>query len=467
MTTPRWMLIGLTLVAILFASSLVAGDGQANTLLLEDEFTAPDGSDPDPANWTVFTQGAGDVLTIQDNTLRATADNGGTSTINTRRQVESSVFSILVNVKGTQLEGWPVLVQVRTLEGTVYSEWFTLFYDSTKGWSFNYRFDGNLLTQYTYSRTLQADTWYSINVTYKLNKVSVDVKDVDSGNTVWSRSNIGTDLLWADNVVSFGVWGLSRQTPVSFFDRFRLLDLQIPPNQPPVWALLPRLEAVEDVVFTFDFSAYVLDIDDPLSVLRLSSESEYYLSSGGLMADFVFPNGVTSASVPMRLHDREAHSDALVLFDVEPVNDPPDHSIPLAQSAVEDIERTIDLSVYIWDVDSDAGDLRSSTDCPYATFSGLNLSVKFPNGVITYYLYINITDGLNSTEATMTFTILAVDDAPRVVGLTGFQATEDRASTLDLTPYIRDEDTPTDRLRVSSPLRHVQVVALRCGSCTR
>jgi hypothetical protein len=454
------MLIGLTLVAILFATSMVAGDGEARTLLLEDDFTAPDGSDPDIANWTVFTQGAGDVLTIQGNALLATADNGGTSTIITRRPVESREFTLLVKVKGTQLQGWPVMVQVRTLEGTVYGEWFTLFYDSTKGWSFNYRSGGKVSTSYTYSRTLEADDWFSINVTYRLDKVSVEVKDVVTGNSVWSRRNIGTDLLSADNVVSLGVWGLSRQTPVSFFDEFRLWDLQIPPNQPPVWALLPRLEAVEDVLFTFDFSDYVQDIDDPLTVLRLSSESEYYVSSGGLVADFIFPNGVTSASVPMRLHDREAHSDALVQFDVEPVNDPPGHSIPLAQSAVEDIGRTIDLSAYIWDVDSDMGDVGLSSDCPYATVSGLNLTVEFPGSVLTYHLYLNITDGLNTTEALMTFTVLPVDDPPIVLGLTEFEVTEDHASSLDLMPHIQDEDTPTDRLRVSCSSSHVQVVGL-------
>jgi hypothetical protein len=449
----------MTLFGILLVTSL-ADDGEAKTLLLEDDFSSPNGSDPDPLNWTVFTKGAGDALTIESNAIRATAENGGTSIITTRRQVESREFTMLLRAKGSQFEGWPVMFQVRSLEGTLYSEWFTLYYHSTYGWAYHYMMDGSLKVQNTYSRTMEPDKWYGINMTYSLNKVTIVITDVGSGSDVFLRNNIATDILSTDNLISFGVWGEARETPIGSFDDFQLWDLQIPPNQPPVWALLPRLKAVEDVVFTYDFTAYVMDADDPLSVLHLSSESEYFISSGGLMADFIFPNGVISASVPMRLHDREAHSDALVWFDIEPVNDPPYHLIPLAQSAVEDIERTIDLSSYIWDWDSDPRDISISTVSPYATVVGLNLTVEFPGSVLTYDLYVNITDGLNTTEAMMSFTVQPVNDAPYLTGPIEFQAIEDSTSTLDLMPYILDEDTPTDRLQVSCPSNHVQVVGL-------
>ncbi len=179
----------------------------------------------------------------------------------------------------------------------------------------------------------------------------------------------------------------------------------------PIWHQIPILNAVEDVPFTYDFSANVSDPDDPIQDLEITSVSPYVTSVDGLDVTFEFPNGVLEASVPLVLTDGSSQVPAIVDFTIQPVNDPPEHDIPEQQMAMEDEPWTMDLSSYVWDIDNDTTDLFLIVDSPHATANGLMLNVLFTEPIEEYDLWFNVSDGIDSTPVMIHFNI-SLDPIP-------------------------------------------------------
>jgi hypothetical protein len=138
------------------------------------------------------------------------------------------------------------------------------------------------------------------------------------------------------------------------------------------------------------------------------------------------------------------------------VNDPPEHDIQEQQSATEDMPWTIDFSIHVWDLDSPVDDLFLIVNSTYASVDGLNLTMRFPEGVTEYDLWLNISDGLDDTELKLHFDIESVDDPPVVADLGEFTATEDQISVFDVAPFLFDVDTPIEDV----------IVLVRDANCT-
>jgi hypothetical protein len=219
-------------------------------------------------------------------------------------------------------------------------------------------------------------------------------------------------------------------------------------NKPPVWGLLPVLEAIEDVPFTYDFSLNISDIDDPLHNLTLSGSSPYITNIEGFNVTFLFPNGMTQATIPLVIRDPWRSNATEVRFIIHPVNDPPTHSIPLDHFAEEDIPLVIDVTPWVSDIDNPLTELLLEVDDPFAQVNGLELTVTFPNGILVYELWINVSDGQARALARLTFTIMPINDPPAIHGLGNFTAIEDQVSVLNLTPYLNDVDNPVEDLSV-------------------
>jgi titin len=135
-------------------------------------------------------------------------------------------------------------------------------------------------------------------------------------------------------------------------------------------------------------------------------------STDGLNVTFQFPNGVLSADVPLVLSDGGNDVQRMVNFTIQPVNDPPEHDIPEQQTAREDEPWTMDLSHRVWDVDNGTEDLFLLTDSPYASVDGLNLTMLFPEPIDEYDLWFNISDGINTTQVKLHFTIIPAPTPP-------------------------------------------------------
>jgi hypothetical protein len=217
---------------------------------------------------------------------------------------------------------------------------------------------------------------------------------------------------------------------------------------PPEWLSVPDLQAVEDVPLTYNFSAHVSDPDTPLEDLTLTSSLDFVTSISGLEVTFEFMDGITEMDVPLVLSDGTHVVEAIVAFTVEPVNDPPEHTLSENMAATEDVPRTINMALYIWDDDNDFSELSIIEDSPYATVDGLYLTLLFPEGVLEHAFWFNISDGQALTEVLINFTVTPVDDPPQISDIDEFTAIEHEVSILDLTSYISDVDTPVEDLEV-------------------
>jgi hypothetical protein len=250
---------------------------------------------------------------------------------------------------------------------------------------------------------------------------------------------------WSDSSDFPSTSGVYDESPNGGYD---VIVLRITLGKPPRWGTLPSLTATEDVPRTIDFTGYINDPDSPLTDLVITSSSQFVKAIAGHRVTFQFPNGVLGANVPLVLTDGYFAAVGDVNFTVTPVNDPPSCSIPTQQAAVEDVPLTINFTPYVNDIDNITSDLFVMVSDIYTIARGLELTVTFPEGVLSYNLSLNLSDGLNMTAVRLHFTITPVDDPPVVGALPMFTAIEDRDSVFNITPYLSDIDTPIPQVRV-------------------
>ncbi len=275
-----------------------------------------------------------------------------------------------------------------------------------------------------------------------------DFTDVfyDTGNVTGTETNITPPKLrldtwyWRAKVMdSEDLWGIWSK-PFNFtIDR---------PNLPPVWDELPVMRPVEDVPFIYDFSGNVTDPDDVLDNLTLEHSSPRVVNQQGFILTFLFPNGVTEATINLTVRDFRASASVDVLFNITPVNDMPSHTIPRNHEAVEDIPYTFNATPYVSDIDNRVDELSLNVTDPYVTADGLTLTATFPDGILSHEVWLNVTDGDLSVQALLSFTITPVNDAPVISDLGVFTAIEDDVSVLNLTPYLSDIDNAVEDLSV-------------------
>jgi len=294
-----------------------------------------------------------------------------------------------------------------------------------------------------------------------LNSTYLGGSDLDEGNDMKMDSSNNLYLCGRVESSDFPVTNGAYDTTYNYGRDCCILKFSFLTNLPPTWLTIPTLRATEDVPFEQEFSIFVADPDTPGKDLRITSKSPYISAVSGLNVTFLFPDGVLSAMVPVNVSDGTTKVGATVRFDVTPINDPPMCSIGTYQTAVEDVPKTIDFAPYVSDVDSPRTSLGLLVDDPNATTDGLNLTVLFPMGGSKHTVPVEVSDGEASIQVPLNFSIIPVDDPPVVLPLPSFVAVEDRVSVFDLSPFVRDEDTPLHQLSLTVPGQNCTVDGLR------
>jgi uncharacterized membrane protein len=340
-------------------------------------------------------------------------------------RVDPLVFGVMTNTSGT------------------FKSTAVISYNSNRGW-FLYSYSGTLPNYHSsYVKTLQIGVWYELNLTVTVDTISATIVRKDTSALQWSINNVKTDTLRGDNKVRLGCKGSD-----SVYDNYELYDLSIPDNIPPIWSAVPSFKVVEDVPFIYNFSNNVTDPDGEVGALEISSQSPYVSLIDGLELTFVFPNGISLATVPLVLSDGFAQVVADVEFVIEPVNDPPDEFLPDVLEATEDVPYEFNATTFVRDIDNATSDLWFVVDDSFVAASGLLLLATFPEGILTYEVEVGLTDGLLVTYFTQEFSVTPVDDPPVIAPLDPFVAIEDQISIFNLTPYLSDVDTPVLELSV-------------------
>ena len=138
-------------------------------------------------------------------------------------------------------------------------------------------------------------------------------------------------------------------------------------------------------------------------------------------------------------------SKATVKVTVTPVNDPPE-AVDDEAETLEDVPMVVDVLANDTDVDGDPLEVVAVGSAGHATTAIADGGVRYASelnwyGTDRFTYTIADPEGLTST-ATVTMTVLPVNDAPEAVGVIPDQAIEEGGPevTVDLTPYFTDVD---------------------------
>jgi hypothetical protein len=390
---------------------MVAEDTEAIELVQEDDFTGPEGSEPNDTMWMVYAPESDDYVRIDGNTLRTHVVDEGTTYIRTRVGVEVNDLAILVDWQPRTTIAHAGSIALYKDDGGGPVEFLEVFYGggggiSGRGWALSCVHGGYWRSYFSYQLSATSDMWYVWNITIISDIINITVKEKVSGDIAYSWYDVPIDTLEGEVMCQIGAYSEEDHRDTSSnWDNYRFYDLSKEPNIPPAWHTLPLFEATEDVSITYDFTNNITDVDDVVEDLSITSTSPYVTETDGLKVTFLFPNGVMDASVPLVLRDGVSKAVADVNFTIEPVNDAPSEEIPNELSATEDIPLVIDLSPCLSDVDNATEDLKVLVDDPYAEISSRTLTVTFTEGVTSHVLWGNVTDGLLDTQFSISFTV--------------------------------------------------------------
>ncbi|MCK4970501.1 MAG: aryl-sulfate sulfotransferase, partial [Thermoplasmata archaeon] len=301
------------------------------------------------------------------------------------------------------------------------------------------------------------DEMVSVNIASFISDLDTDHEDlVISENSSYADvhghelllqypDGITTDII--ELTVSDGIFGMERQVRINI----------TPVNDAPILAPIPDITATEAVPYTLDLEPFVSDPDTDIHQMKITVNSIFVTVEGGELR-FLYPNGVLADRILLQVSDGEFEDWTGILVSVTPVNDPPIVDRIENQEGVEDVPWTIDLEMYIRDIDNPIEDISVASDSPYTSFSGLNLSLLYPEGVTRDVVSLTVSDGESDTVVEFNVIIEPVNDPPVIGDIPPLTLTEDVSFTLDLGPAIFDIDTPMEglTLMVDSPFIDVE-----------
>ena len=145
-------------------------------------------------------------------------------------------------------------------------------------------------------------------------------------------------------------------------------------------------------------------------------------------------------------------------FDVDPVDDPPVIAPLGTHTAVEDQASTLNLTPYLSDIDTQVEDLTVIVRHANVHVTGQVLHFQYRQGGYTDIILIEVTDGNSLVDTNLVVSVEERNDAPLIHTISPKVFTEEETKTIDLRPYIEDEDTPPSGLSLSC--EHPAVISI-------
>ena len=175
----RYLLAVLLFAGIALALALGA---QGRVLLEQDDFNGTTGDPPNTSIWSVYKD-SNDVVILEGNTLRTSLVSGGVAYAYCDNIVPTKNFTILVDWKATSNVGRPMDIRVVSQWGIYLKDWICFNYDPAYyGWTLGYRKNAAWTPTYSYSRNVNANTWYTLNVTFNYDRVNVSAIEKSTGD---------------------------------------------------------------------------------------------------------------------------------------------------------------------------------------------------------------------------------------------------------------------------------------------
>ena len=246
---------------------------------------------------------------------------------------------------------------------------------------------------------------------------------------------------------------LSASVPLMLSDRWAsvLADVNfsiLPVNDPPYHDILRNHQAVEDVPYFLDMSVNIWDVDNEIYDLSIILHDPY-IETGRLNLTATFPEGVLSHILVLEITDGNATTQVTLQFTVRPVDDPPS-LFPLDDlHVIEDRGTIFNITPYINDVDTPMEDIIVAVSNENCTVWQRELHFLFTKGGLEVNISVTISDGRSMIGGFLRVVVEEVNDAPIVHTISPREFIEDESRTVDLTPYIEDEDSIIEEITLS------------------
>jgi len=174
-----------------------------------------------------------------------------------------------------------------------------------------------------------------------------------------------------------------------------------------------------------------------------------YLEGYNLSLDLPTRDWAGTASFRVRASDGTLHVDGNVIdVEVLPVDDPPVVRPIPSQTVNEDEPFELNVTDYLDDVDTPRAELTLRTLSPRVEIVDHTLRFTYDRGGFTDEVEVEVSDGTGETLFSITVLVIELDDPPAIAPIYELLVNEDEPRTMDLAPFLSDEDTPLAYLRL-------------------
>jgi len=150
-----------------------------------------------------------------------------------------------------------------------------------------------------------------------------------------------------------------------------------------------------------------------------------------------------------------------IIVVVTPVNDPPVISPMGTFEATEESVSVLNLTQFVSDPETPIEGLRIGTSSDNCTVLGGELHFLYSVGSVTEEVDISVGDGEFTVHEKLNVTVVNVNDRPVISAVLVQSITEEAPFTIDLSPFLQDEDDPVEYLAITSDSPYVSGIAGR------
>ncbi|MGM0510357.1 MAG: Ig-like domain-containing protein [Thermoplasmatota archaeon] len=233
----------------------------------------------------------------------------------------------------------------------------------------------------------------------------------------------------------------------------------------------PRIDPIPDIFvhfddeYSFDYSPYISDVDDPMDGLTLATDDTDHTTINGLKVIYDYPESMVGEEVFVRLTVSDGDKTTSRVIKVKiTANYPPENVLTLPDVSLDEGEtltNVFDLDDYIMDPDED------SLYMSYG-YTHLNITIH-EDHTVDMHAYSEWNGRERVTfraqdptgaivEQTINVTVNPVNDPPSLRKLPPFVLHHSHPYTFDLAWYISDPDNSLDELTITtSDDEHVTV----------
>ncbi|HTD81054.1 MAG TPA: hypothetical protein VK723_02770, partial [Thermoplasmata archaeon] len=244
-------------------------------------------------------------------------------------------------------------------------------------------------------------------------------------------------------------------------------------DDPPRFTTIPTVPVKAGTPYTFDLEPYIVDVDTPPGGLTLTTDDPAHVSVAGLNLTLTYPTEDLGRRIYLRLAVSDGNSTArtVVIVDVTS-NTPPHVRSPLPDLSLQEDEfraRAFPQSLATYFADDDGDDLFFSYGQRDVTVVIWNNSGFFqvdvrPNRDWSGAEKVTFrAEDRNHAfaEYSILVTVAPVNDPPELLWKSDVFVRFDTPYVLDLSPYIRDVDSPLAAVTLeASPTRFIVIRGL-------